>query len=65
MREPRPTAPRIPSSYGVPTDGSDGERYDFRAEPDEGSPVYSLRPRVAQTWLETDYPRTATRWVFD
>jgi PPOX class probable F420-dependent enzyme len=26
MREPRPAAPRIPSVYGVPEDGSGGER---------------------------------------
>jgi hypothetical protein len=30
-----------------------------------GSPVYVLRPRVAQTWTEQDFPRNATRWVFD
>jgi PPOX class probable F420-dependent enzyme len=162
MREPTPTAPRIPPSYGVPTDGSGGERlpwswaverlaesrnywicttradgrphaapvwglwlddavwfstsraslkarniarnpsavvhlesgdetvilegeveevrdpdalerfadayeakYEFRPQPDEGSPTFVLRPQSAQTWLETDYPRTAARWVFD
>jgi PPOX class probable F420-dependent enzyme len=27
--------------------------------------LFSLRPRVAQTWTERDFPRNATRWVFD
>ena len=163
MPEPRPSAPRIPASYGVPTDGSGGERlpwswaaerlvaarnywvcttrpdgrphavpmwalwlegavwfstsrdsqkarnlaerpsivvhlesgdetvileaeaeevtdreararfadeyeqkYDHRPDPDdESTPVYVVRPRIAQTWLESEYARTATRWVFD
>ncbi len=30
-----------------------------------GAVVFVLRPRVAQTWDERDYVRTATRWVFD
>jgi hypothetical protein len=29
-----------------------------------GGPVYRLRPERAYTWLEADYPKTATRWVF-
>jgi PPOX class probable F420-dependent enzyme len=163
MREPRPSAPRIPASYGVPRDGSGSERlpwswaverlaaarnywicttrpdgrphavpvwglwledavwfstardsqkgrnlarnpaltihlesgdetvilegdaeevrdreslerfadaydakYDYRPDASgDGSPVYLLRPRAALTWLERDYPRTATRWVFE
>jgi PPOX class probable F420-dependent enzyme len=163
MQQPKPTAPRIPATYGVPTDGSGGERlpwswaveqlassrnywiattrpdgrphaapvwglwlddavwfstarssqkarnlartpavvvhlesgdevvilegeveeardrealerfadaydakYGFRPEPDtEGTAVFRLRPRAAQTWLETEYPKTATRWVFE
>jgi PPOX class probable F420-dependent enzyme len=163
MREPRPSAPRIPASYGVPRDGSGSERlpwswaverlaaarnywicttrpdghphavpvwglwledavwfstardsqkgrnlarnpaltihlesgdetvilegdaeevrdreslepfadaydakYDYRPDASgDGAPVYMLRPRVALTWLERDYPRTATRWVFE
>jgi PPOX class probable F420-dependent enzyme len=163
VREPRPTAPLIPASYGVPTDGSGGEllpwswaaerlagarnywicttrgdgrphavpvwglwhegavwfsagrtsvkarnlardprlvvhlesgddtvvlegeaeqphdpaellrfaeayetKYAFRPDPaDEASCVYAVRPRVALTWTEQDYPKTAARWVFD
>jgi PPOX class probable F420-dependent enzyme len=41
-------------------------KYDYRPDPsDDGSCVYRLRPRVAQTWRERDFPETATRWVFD
>jgi hypothetical protein len=162
VREPRPTAPRIPAAYGVPTDGSGGERlpwswaverleaarnywicttradgrphavpvwglwlddgvwfatgrttlkarnlarnpsivvhlesgdetvilegevqeaidtialeryvdaykakYDYRPDPSDSSNVtYVLRPSVAQTWNEREYPQTATRWIF-
>jgi general stress protein 26 len=39
-----------------------GIRLDL-ADPDFG--VYVLRPRVAQTWREADFPRTVTRWAFD
>jgi PPOX class probable F420-dependent enzyme len=27
--------------------------------------LFAMRPRVAQTWTESDFPRNATRWVFD
>ena len=162
MREPRPTAPLIHESYGVPTDGSGGERlpwawavarltasrnywvcstssdgrphaapvwglwlddavwfstarlsqkgrnlarnpsvivhlesgdetvilageveevrdpdalaafldayeakYRIRPDPEaQDAFVLVLRPRVALTWEERDYPSTATRWVF-
>lgn len=40
-------------------------KYDFRPEP--GGPddvTYRLRPQVALAWLESDFPRTATRWRF-
>jgi hypothetical protein len=41
------------------------EKYGFRPDPaDPASAVYALRPRVAHTWHERDYPNTATRWVF-
>jgi hypothetical protein len=41
-------------------------KYQFRPEAsDSGSGVYALRPRVAYAWEEKDFPRTATRWVFD
>jgi hypothetical protein len=41
-------------------------KYDFRPEPGGSDDVtYRLRPRVALAWLESDFPRTATRWRFD
>jgi PPOX class probable F420-dependent enzyme len=36
-------------------------KYDHRPPP---AGLYMLRPRIAQTWLESDYARTATRWIF-
>ena len=32
---------------------------------DESNVTYVLRPRAAQTWTETGFPRDATRWVFE
>ncbi len=41
------------------------EKYAFRPDPsEEASPIFLVRPRVAQTWLERDYPNTAARWIF-
>lgn len=41
-------------------------KYDYRVDPTNGdTPVFVLRPRVAQTWTERDFPRAAVRWVFD
>ena len=40
-------------------------KYGFRPEP--GSPGglwFAVRPRIAYAWLESDYPRTATRFAF-
>jgi PPOX class probable F420-dependent enzyme len=38
----------------------------FRPDPeDDDSGWYRVRPHVAYAWLEKDYPRTATRFVFD
>jgi PPOX class probable F420-dependent enzyme len=40
-------------------------KYAVRPSDDGTSgPVYRLRPERAYTWLEADYPKTATRWVF-
>ena len=39
------------------------EKYGFRPEPGAGLWL-RLSPRVAYAWLETDYPRTATRFEF-
>jgi PPOX class probable F420-dependent enzyme len=38
-------------------------KYDYR--PGGEGDWYALRPRVALAWLESDYPRTATRFSFD
>ena len=35
-------------------------KYDFRPHQTEG--WFMLRPRLAVAWLETDYPKTATRF---
>jgi pyridoxine/pyridoxamine 5'-phosphate oxidase len=42
-------------------------KYDWRPEvgkPDDSTRWYRLRPQRAQAWLETDYPKTATRFDF-
>jgi pyridoxine/pyridoxamine 5'-phosphate oxidase len=39
-------------------------KYAFRPEAAAGNVWYRLRPRVAQTWNERDFPLTAARWVF-
>jgi PPOX class probable F420-dependent enzyme len=40
-------------------------KYEFRPDPDDpGSFAYAVRPRVAHTWLEKDFPKTALRWRF-
>ncbi|MCC6612358.1 MAG: pyridoxamine 5'-phosphate oxidase family protein [Anaerolineae bacterium] len=31
----------------------------------EGSTFWGFRPRTGLTWLEHDFPKTATRWTFD
>jgi PPOX class probable F420-dependent enzyme len=38
-----------------------GHRIELR-ETNEG--IFALRPRIAQTWTESDFARNATRWVF-
>lgn len=41
-------------------------KYAFRPDPSDPATVtYAFRPSVAFTWLETDYPNSATRWSFD
>ena len=41
-------------------------KYDWRPDPgaDDSTRWYRLRPKLAQAWLETDYPKTATRFDF-
>ena len=38
------------------------EKYAVRLEPGPGFGIYRLRPRRAFTWLERDFPQSATRW---
>lgn len=41
--------------------------YQDRFRPDTGNSgqvVYRVRPRVVLSWVETDFTRTATRWLF-
>ena len=41
-------------------------KYGYRPDPaEEDSVVYVLRPRTAQTWTESGFPRNATRWQFE
>ena len=41
-------------------------KYGYRPSPlDEANVTYVLRPRTAQTWTESGFPRNATRWVFE
>lgn len=58
----------------VPTDRAELERfvesyekkYAYRPElSDENQGIFVLRPQVAQTWTEREFPQTATRWVFN
>jgi hypothetical protein len=39
-----------------------GAKYEFR--PDPGPGWWRIEPRAAYAWLESDYPSTATRFVF-
>jgi PPOX class probable F420-dependent enzyme len=57
----------------VPTDRAELERFvgayekKYACRPelsDENQGIFVLRPQVAQTWRESDFPQTATRWVF-
>ena len=39
---------------------------DFKPNsPSETEPIYTMRIQIAMAWLESDFPRTATRWEFD
>jgi hypothetical protein len=40
-------------------------KYAIRPPVDESTVVYAVRPVVALTWLETDYPHTTVRWTFE
>ncbi|MBC8171311.1 MAG: pyridoxamine 5'-phosphate oxidase family protein [Anaerolineae bacterium] len=51
---------RIADAYGV-------KYAPFRPDFDSDKPglLLTLKPRTALTWLERDFPKTATRWHFD
>ena len=41
-------------------------KYAYRLEPgNSDTPLFAVRPRVAQTWRERDFPKSAVRWMFD
>ena len=50
----------------VPIDGSVADAYEakYGFRPGTEGEWYSLRPKRAFAWLESDYPRTATRFDF-
>ncbi len=54
---------------GIPEDilSAYAEKYAMKQEDigGEGGEWYYLEPRVALTWLEKDYPKTAARWEFE
>jgi hypothetical protein len=39
-------------------------KYQLRPDTGDAALIYGLRPRAAYAWLEKDFPRTATRWLF-
>jgi general stress protein 26 len=49
------------AGFGDLYDGKYQVRLDFT---DPSFALYRVRPRVVQSWLEADFPTTATRWVF-
>ncbi len=36
-----------------------------QSDPDPGTVMYHLKPQKVMAWLETDFPRTAARWIFE
>ena len=42
------------------------KKYDLSPELDESDAlVFRLAPHKVMVWLESDYPATATNWIFD
>jgi len=39
-------------------------KYAYRVTPELGA-VYAFRPRSAYTWRESDFPKSAARWLFE
>ena len=35
------------------------------SDSEPGSPLYEVKPRLVMAWQESDFPNTATRWIFD
>jgi PPOX class probable F420-dependent enzyme len=53
---------RIIEAYAAKyVDPETGEAF----RPDSAAGMLAVRPRVVFAWLERDFPRTATRWVFE
>lgn len=40
------------------------DAYEAKYQIRHGTPVFALRPRVVLAW-DADFPKTATRWIFD
>ena len=56
--EQRPWDDRVVDAYEA--------KYGYRVDTSkEMYGTYVFRPRVAQTWTEKGFPRSAVRWVFD
>lgn len=53
--------------HGDPTAFADEyeAKYALRPEPVPAQGVYAMRPQVVLAWREVDFPRSATRWLFD
>lgn len=41
-------------------------KYDYRPDmEDPNSPIFVFTPNTALTWTESDFPNTATRWLYE
>jgi hypothetical protein len=54
--------PQIAKDYGAKYPGVPP---DPDKPPDANTPYFVIRPRVVLAWLETDFPKTATRFEFN
>ncbi len=58
-RVERPSDPGLLSRFAEAYE----EKYELRPDVDDpGAPVLAMRPQVVLSWIEADYPGTATRW---
>ena len=59
-------AAQVSASRQNAIDAAFRTKYDFDPELDEVDALsYQLIPRKVMAWLESDYPATATNWLFD